>query len=75
MSTHHPRSGALMAGLILIAFGVIFLIESFNASFSAGSLIYRYWPLIPILIGVQRAFAFFTWEAIHPPSGNASSKE
>jgi hypothetical protein len=69
------HSGALMAGLILIAIGVIFLIESFHEAFSATRLIFRYWPLIPIFNGVQRAFVFFTWRETLPPSGNASSKE
>jgi hypothetical protein len=69
------RSGVLMTGLILIVLGVIFLFESYYESFSAGRLILRYWPLIFIFIGVQRAFAFFTWQEILPPPGKASSKE
>jgi hypothetical protein len=69
------RSGVLMTGFILMALGVIFLIENFYESFSAGRLILRYWPLIPIFIGVQRAIVFFTWQEILPPPGNESSKE
>ena len=70
-----PRSGVLMTGIVLIALGVIFLIESIYASFSAGRLILRYWPLIPIFIGVHRAIVYLTWQEIPSPPGNGLSKE
>jgi DUF4097 and DUF4098 domain-containing protein YvlB len=47
------RSGALTAGLILIAIGVIFFIENIYGNFSAWRLLGRYWPLILILIGAN----------------------
>jgi hypothetical protein len=74
MSTR-PRSGVLMTGFLLMALGAIFLIENFDKSFSAGRLILRYWPLIPIFIGVHRAIVHFTHQEILPPPGNGSSKE
>ncbi len=59
-------SGALTAGLILIALGVIFLIESFYAPFSAWRLIGRSWPLILILIGLKKIYGYFAWPAVRP---------
>lgn len=56
-------SGALTAGLILIALGVIFLIEGFYAPFSAWHLLARYWPVIPIIIGLKRICLYFAWQA------------
>jgi hypothetical protein len=68
------RGGALTAGLILIALGVIFLIESFHESFSAMHLFARYWPVIPIIIGVRRFYAYIAWQA-YPPAPDKTSTE
>ncbi len=69
------HSGALTAGLILIALGVIFLVETFDASFSAWRLIGRYWPMILILIGVKRLYEYYTWPEVPPAPDNAPPKE
>ena len=55
------HGGALTAGLILIAVGLIFLMETLDASFSAWRLIARYWPLILIIIGLRKMYQYFTW--------------
>jgi hypothetical protein len=65
------HSGALTAGLILIALGVIFLVENFYAPFSAWRLIARYWPVILIIVGVRRLVEYFTWPEILPPPDQA----
>jgi hypothetical protein len=72
-----PRSyhGALTAGLILIALGVIFLIEGFYAPFSAWRLLARYWPIIPIIIGLKNIVAYFSWQAQPPALDKAPLKE
>jgi hypothetical protein len=59
--------GALTAGFILIALGLIFLIENLYAPFSAWRIIARYWPVILIVIGLRKAFQYFTWESPQPP--------
>jgi putative Mn2+ efflux pump MntP len=69
------QSGPLTAGLILIVLGVIFLIESFYAPFSAWRLIARYWPVIPIIIGMKRLYQYFTWQEIPSAPDKAPSKE
>jgi Domain of unknown function (DUF5668) len=69
------HSGALTAGLILIALGVIFLIEGIYAPFSAWRLLARYWPIIPIIIGLKRIFLYFAWQANPPIPDKAPSKE
>ena len=68
------HSGALTAGLILIALGVIFLIENFYAPFSAWRLLARYWPVIPIIVGVRRVVEYFAWPGI-PPAPDQAPKE
>ena len=70
-----PYAGALTAGLILIALGVIFLIEGFYAPFSAWHLIAKYWPIILIVIGLKKLCSYFTWQAIPPAPDKAPSKE
>lgn len=67
--------GVLIAGLILIVLGVIFLIESFYAPFSAWRLIAKYWPLILIIIGAKRIYSYFTWLEIPPAPDKAPLKE
>ena len=69
------RGGALTAGLILIALGVIFLIESFNESFSVWHLFARYWPVILIIIGVRKFYAYFAWPANPPAPEKPPQKE
>jgi hypothetical protein len=38
-------------------------------------LIGRYWPIIPIIIGLKKLFVYFTWPAIPSAPDKASSKE
>ncbi len=73
--TAQARGGALTAGLILIAIGVIFLIESFHENFSVWHLFVRYWPIILIIVGLKRLYAFFAWPGIRPASEQPPHKE
>lgn len=65
--------GALVAGLILIALGVLFLAENFYPGFSAWRLIAHYWPVILIVVGLKKLFDYFTWPRrqsdVPPPPG------
>jgi len=67
------RSGVLTAGLILIAIGVLFLLNNFY-EISAWRLIARFWPVILILIGVRKLYCYFTWQEI-PTAPNTPVKE
>lgn len=69
------RNGALTAGMILIALGVIFLAENYYTSFSAWRMIARYWPVILIIIGVRRLYCYFAWPAIPPVTNKTTQKE
>jgi hypothetical protein len=60
--TNGPRKGALVAGLILIAIGVIFYLEIWYEPFSILRFIGRYWPVILILIGLRKIYGYFTWK-------------
>ncbi len=73
--TAKARGGALTAGLILIAIGVIFLIESFHASFSPWHLFARYWPVILIIVGVRKLYGYFAWPGIPPAPEQPLHKE
>lgn len=72
--TYRSSSGALTAGMILIALGVIFMIENFYAPFSAWRLIARYWPVILIIVGIRRIVDYFAWPGI-PPVPDKATKE
>jgi hypothetical protein len=63
--TARVRTGALTAGLILIAIGVIFLIGNWYP-ISAWHLAATYWPVILILIGLRKLVDYFTWQEIPP---------
>jgi hypothetical protein len=69
------HSSALSAGLVLIALGLIFLIENLYAPFSASRLIARYWPLIIIAIGVKRILDFFLWPGPSLSNNQPQAKE
>jgi hypothetical protein len=71
----YARSNALTMGLILIAFGVIFLIENFYAPFSAWRLLIRYWPVLPIIIGIKKLVLYFTWPTTPAAPNTEPSKE
>jgi hypothetical protein len=59
--TSGPRKGALVAGLILIAIGVLFFLDIWYAQFSFWRFIGRYWPVILIIIGLRKLYLYFTW--------------
>lgn len=67
------KEGALTTGLILIVLGIIFLVENFYTPFSAVRLITRYWPVIPILIGLKKLFLYFYWPEDHPPQPSGTT--
>ncbi len=67
------RSGVLTAGLILIAIGVLFLLNNFY-EISAWRLIARFWPVILIVIGLRKLYCYFNWHEI-PTAPNTPVKE
>ncbi len=58
--------GTLTFGLVLITIGIIFFLENWYERFSFWNLIGRYWPLILILIGLNKLYGYFTWQEIAP---------
>ena len=73
----YRNSGALTIGLVLIALGVIFLMENFYAPFFAGQLVARYWPVCLIIIGLNKIFAYFVRpeESADEPDKDPSKKQ
>jgi hypothetical protein len=66
------RRGTLTAGLVLITIGLVFFLENWYESFSIWHLIGRYWPVILILVGLNKLYGYFTWqEAISAPEVRA----
>jgi hypothetical protein len=59
------RKGPLAAGLILILIGTGFLLENWRP-FSFWNLLAKYWPVILILIGLNKLYGYFTWQE-RPP--------
>ena len=49
-----PRSGAPVAGVLLIAFGLVFLASQMGWIPDAGNFIAHWWPVILILIGLTQ---------------------
>jgi hypothetical protein len=71
--SRQTRSGLLTAGLILIAIGVLFLLNNFY-DISAWRLLARYWPAFLILIGVRKLYRYITWQE-NPPAVGQPVKE
>ena len=68
-------NGALTAGLILIALGIIFLLENWYGVFPFWRLFAKYWPVILIIIGLKKLHAYFTWHDVLAPLPNTENKE
>jgi hypothetical protein len=75
MSATSRKSGALVAGIILVTIGVIFLLENFYPSISFWRLLARYWPLLLILIGLKKLYDYFTWQEVPPLVDSGIPKE
>ena len=78
----YTSTGALTIGLILIALGVIFLVENVYAPFAPLELIARYWPVCLIIIGLNKILAYFIRPKEHadksdnaPSTGQSVSRE
>ena len=67
-------SGALTAGLILIALGIIFLFENWYGVFSF-RLFAKYWPVLLIVIGLKKLYTYFTWPDAPAVLPNTENKE
>lgn len=68
------QRGPLLAGIILIFIGLIFLMENWYGHLSFWRLFVRYWPVILILIGLRKLYGYFTYEEI-PPVSESEKKE
>jgi N-terminal domain of toast_rack, DUF2154/Domain of unknown function (DUF5668) len=65
-------SGSITGALILIAIGVLFLIWNFHPQIDAWSILFRYWPLILIFIGIGKIFDSFVFRRDGASSDNIS---
>lgn len=68
------QRGPLLAGIILIVIGLIFLLENWYGHISFWRLFARYWPVILILIGLKKLYGYFTFQEI-PPVPDSEKKE
>jgi len=62
MSDGEGRRGSIFTGLLLIVFGVVFLIDRFDPAFHLGHLIRIYWPVLIILWGVAKLVDHFVFQ-------------
>lgn len=56
------RRGTLTAGVVLIALGLVFFLENWYEAFSIWHVIGRYWPVILILVGLNKLYGYLTWQ-------------
>lgn len=64
-------SGSITGALILIAIGIFFLILNFRPEINPWPILFRYWPLILIFIGVGKIFDSFIFrERTAAPGGD-----
>jgi len=67
MSDGERRRGSIFTGLLLVVFGVLFLIDRFDPAFRLGHLIRIYWPVLIILWGVAKLLDHFV---LQPDAGS-----
>ncbi len=73
---NETKKGALVAGIILIALGIILFLEIWSESFSIWHFLGRYWPVILIIVGIRKLYNYFSWqEESLPPVSGSSFKE
>jgi len=73
--TARKMSGALTVGLVLIALGIILLLENWYGVFSFWRLFAKYWPILLIIIGLKKLHAYVTWHDVLAPLPNTENKE
>ncbi|HEX5425651.1 MAG TPA: toast rack family protein [Candidatus Acidoferrales bacterium] len=59
--TRRSYAGSITGALILIAIGVVFLIMNLRPQINPWPILFRYWPLILIFIGVGKIFDSFVF--------------
>ena len=73
---NETKKGALIAGIILIAIGIIFFLEIWSEQFSIWHFLGRLWPVFLIVVGIQKLYNYFSWqENALPPVDGGSAKE
>lgn len=69
--TRRSYAGSITGALILIAIGVVFLIMNLRPQINPWPILFRYWPLILIFIGVGKIFDSFVFrDRSGAPSGD-----
>lgn len=56
MANDAPRRGSLFSGLVLILFGVLFLLHNYRSSFPIVHILTHWWPLLLILWGLAKLY-------------------
>lgn len=59
MSNGTPHRDSIFAGILLVALGILLLINHFNRDFHLGYLVRHYWPVLIILWGVAKLIDYF----------------
>jgi N-terminal domain of toast_rack, DUF2154/Domain of unknown function (DUF5668) len=59
------RRGSIAGPIILISLGVLFLIGTMRPDFDVWGVMWRYWPLILIFVGLGKIFDYL-WMREHP---------
>src|SRR5258708_25465248 len=50
----HPRRVSLVVPIILITVGALFLLHNWRPAFDPGPILWTYWPLILIFVGIGK---------------------
>lgn len=67
MSSYHYRRGSFFWALILIAIGVVFLLQNFNPAVHPWHVLAKYWPVLIIIWGLSKLIDYVE-SHLHPDS-------
>lgn len=56
MTNGAPRRGSVFSGLVLILFGVLFLLHNYRGAIPLGRLVTHWWPILLILWGLVKLY-------------------
>ena len=60
------RSGALIAGVVLMGIGIVFMLENWHLGFSFWRVFAHCWPLLLIFVGLKKLYGHLTWQEAPP---------
>src|ERR1700716_3555023 len=74
MSNGRPRNRGIFTGVVLITFGILFLLHNYRG-FELHHLFYRWWPLLIIFLGIIKLYERSASRNVEPGAARITGGE